>query len=129
MSETRPSGPDISALQAGGEQGLESTAASGGGYSIQVSTTDSGFAIQYTSPSGHNPNTDWDWIGVYSGNSVPPYADLGDYVTWNWVCPNRSCSNTGTAVVNFDWQAGTTYTLVYFLWKWTVVANQSITTP
>lgn len=129
MTQTgeRPSGPDTAALSTEIPE-AKVAAKTASGYSIKASTTDRGFAVQYTTPSGRDPNKEWDWIGVYEGSDVPTWAELGNYKTWNWVCPYKSCGSQGTAIVdNVGWEPGKTYTLVYFAWKWTVVATDTIT--
>lgn len=123
----RPSGPDKAALSTETPQ-AQVAAKAGSGYSINLSTTDQGFAIQYTTPSGRDPNKEWDWIAVYERSDVPPWGELGNYKTWNWVCPNKSCGTQGTAIIDkVYWERGKTYTLVYLAWKWNVVATATIT--
>ncbi|MEG4456883.1 hypothetical protein [Microcoleus sp. N9_A1] len=102
MTQTgeRPSGPDTAALSTETPQ-AQVAAKTASGYSIKASTTDRGFAVQYTTPSGRDPNKEWDWIGVYERSDVPPWAELGNYKTWNWVCPNQSCGSQGTTLYHF----------------------------
>lgn len=127
QTKERPSGPDTAALSTETPEAKVATKAASG-YSIKASTTDNGFAIEYTTPSGLDPNKEWHWIGVYERSDQPPYAELGNYKTWNWVCPNNKCGSQGTAIVNkVYWEKGKTYTLVYLTWKWSVVAIDTIT--
>jgi len=125
MSQNRPAEPDIDELSDTTVQHK-----TGSGYSITGHTTDDGFAVHYETPDRHEPYGDWDWIAVYRGNEVPDDADLGNYINWNWTCPNEQCGHTGIATIpNAAHESGEAYTLVYFTWKWNVVATDTIIAP
>ena len=125
MPQQRPAEPDTDELS---DATVQPESASS--YAITGHTTDDGFAVHYETPENHEPYGDWDWIAVYRGNEVPDYEDLGNYINWNWTCPNEQCGQTGIATIpNASHDSGDTYTLVYFTWKWDVVATDTITAP
>jgi hypothetical protein len=96
-------------------------------YSITyLSSTSNTVTFEYTCPD--NPAEQWEWWALYEG-SVPEDKDLGKYVKWDWICPEKKgCESSGTKTIEVgDLTSGATYSLALFKWKWNVVDSFEFT--
>ena len=96
-------------------------------YSITcLSHTANTVNFQYTCPD--NSGEKWEWWALYEG-AVPEYKDLGKYLKWGWICPEKKgCESSGTKTVEVgDLTSGATYSLALFKWRWDVVDSFEFT--
>ncbi|MGW5678239.1 hypothetical protein ACWEV4_24705 [Streptomyces sp. NPDC003860] len=93
---------------------------------IHFAPYDTGLVVTYMAPSGRNPSTHKDWVGIYEHGRL----DRAHRVDWDWVCPNEPgrCTDYGSAVIpagNDGLRSGATYTVAY----WPDDASESSGSP